>query len=321
MANQINISKYISEVKRSLGISVSDEIIEKDMLLTLILAEFEKNGLGKELIFKGGTLLSRNYLRYHRFSEDLDFVHIASNKIRELSRNARERKIKLFIDYFAPELKKVADSLGLEFNPNRSDTRYCTILHGRTVYIFRIYYSKDRFIKIEINFVEKIIAPPTEVSVKAITDFFDSKELLFTLGLRIDNFKVLSYPLYEIMLEKYRAVLTRDELKERDLFDLFLIKDSLKPDVEKIVEKIISSSLIKRGIRKIIEDKHALLKKDEFFKSEERIAELSIVRYDVKEFDAFKERIRPLLITICERVLELHEYKGEKSAMFKYHLL
>ena len=44
-----------------------EEIIEKDLLLTLILAEFEKHkGIFNDLIFKGGTLLSRNYLKYHR---------------------------------------------------------------------------------------------------------------------------------------------------------------------------------------------------------------------------------------------------------------
>ena len=154
MAKQINLNKYIMEVKKNLKLIASDEIIEKDLLLTLILAEFEKIGLGKELIFKGGTLLSRNYLKYHRFSEDLDFVHKDSSQIRELNRNAREKRIKQFIDYFVPELKRLADSLGLEFSINRRDIKFCTILHGRSVYIFRIYYSESRFIKVEINFVE-----------------------------------------------------------------------------------------------------------------------------------------------------------------------
>jgi len=199
MAKQINLNKYIIEVKKNLNLIASDEIIEKDLLLTLILAEFEKIGLGKELIFKGGTLLSRNYLKYHRFSEDLDFVHKDSSQIRELNRNARERRIKQFIDYFVPELKRLADSLGLEFSINRRDIKFCTILHGRSVYIFRIYYSESRFIKVEINFVEKIINAPKEVSIKAITDFFDSKELMFILGLDITNFRVLSYPLGEII--------------------------------------------------------------------------------------------------------------------------
>ena len=304
MAQQINIGKYTAEVKRNLGMAVSDEIIEKDLLLTLILAEFEKLGLGKELIFKGGTLLSRNYLKYHRFSEDLDFVHRDSGELRELSRNLREKRIKRFVDCFVPDLSKVAVSLGLKFSEDRSDTNFCSILHGRAVYTFRIYYSEKQYIKIEINFVEKMIHKPKEVSVKAITDFFDSKELMFTLGLKIENFKVLSYTLEEIILEKYRAVLTRNELKERDLFDLFLIKDSIEANVKQIVEKIRDSSLIKRDLRKMIADRLTLLKKNEFFKSDERIEDLAIVKYNAKEFEEFKEKIKPILTDVCEIFLK-----------------
>jgi len=217
---EINIRKYIGEIKKNLNISIADEIIEKDLLLTLILAEFEKLGIGKELIFKGGTLLSRNYLKYHRFSEDLDFVHKDSSSLRNLTRNTREKKIKQFIDVFAPKLKEISDNLGLDFSTNRSNLRYCIIRSGRTVYTFKIYYSKEKYIKIEINFIEKTINKPVELLINAITDFFNSKDIMFALNLKKENFKVLSYPLSEIILEKYRAILTRNKLMERDLFDL-----------------------------------------------------------------------------------------------------
>lgn len=304
MVQQINLNKYIAEVKRNLNLEVSDDIIEKDLLLTFILAEFEKSGLGKELIFKGGTLLSRNYLKYHRFSEDLDFVYKNSNELRELKRKTREKRIKLFIDSFVPELEKITNYLGLEFSRDRRNTRFCTILHGRTVYIFRVYYAEKRFIKIEINFVEKMMHTAQEVSVQAITDFFNSQELLFSLGLKIKNFIVLSYPIEEIILEKYRCILTRNELKERDLFDLFLIKDSLTVNITEAVEKIKSSSLIKKDLKINIAAKLSLLQKDEFFKSDERIEDLAIVKYNLEEFEQFKEKIKPKLIEICERFLE-----------------
>src|SRR3989344_839017 len=96
---EINIEKYVSEIKRNMNLLISDDIIEKDLLISLILAEFQKhNGIFNELIFKGGTLLSRNYLKYHRFSEDLDFIYKDSNELRKLTRNRRERKIKIFLD-------------------------------------------------------------------------------------------------------------------------------------------------------------------------------------------------------------------------------
>lgn len=300
---KINLEKYASEVKQSLKISLADEIIKKDLLLTLILAEFEKGGLGEELIFKGGTLLSRNYLRYHRFSEDLDFVYKHSNALRNLTRKIREKKIKEFIDYFTPKLKEVADTLNLEFSVDRSNTKFCTILHGRAVYIFRVYYSKNHYIKIEINFVEKIISPPQEVSVKAITELFDSRKLMFALNLSYKNFNVLSYSLKEITLEKYRAILTRDMLQERDLFDLFLIKNSLNANKDEIAEKIRNSSLIKRELNNLIRNKLTLLEENKFFKSDEKISELAILEYNKNKFEDFKDKIKPILIDICKKFL------------------
>ena len=301
---EVNKSKYIEQLKRSFNLENSEDILEKDLLLTFILAEFEKMNLGKELIFKGGTLLSRNYLKYHRFSEDLDFVFKDSNSIRELTRRARERKIKTFLDSFVPKLKEVADALGFDFSTNRSNKKYCKMLSGRTIYTFKIYYAENRFIKIEINFVEKIIDDPQEISVKAITDFFDSKELLFLLGLNLKSFNVLSYTLKEITLEKYRAVLTRNKLQDRDLFDLFLIKDSLKADAAEIVEKIKNSSLIKKDLIKLINEKLVLLQNNRFFESEEKIEELAIAKYNPKEFEEFKQKIKHKLIEICNTFLK-----------------
>ncbi|MCX6741686.1 MAG: nucleotidyl transferase AbiEii/AbiGii toxin family protein [Candidatus Pacearchaeota archaeon] len=301
---EINIRKYSAEVQKSLNIKLSDEIVEKDLILTFILAELEKAGLGKELIFKGGTLLSRNYLNYHRFSEDLDFVFKDSNSIRGLPRHARERKVKAFLDIFVPKLKEVTDILGLDFSTDRSNKRYCRMLSGRTVYTFKIYYSATQYIKIEINFIEKVFDSPKEVSVRAITDFFDSKKLMSDLNLSYSNFKVESYTLKEITLEKYRAVLTRKNLQTRDLFDLFLIKDSLKADVSEIVEKIRNSALIKKDLASLISEKLALLQKDKFFESEEKIEALTVAKYNPKEFEEFKEKIKPILIDICEKFLK-----------------
>ena len=220
-----------------------------------------------------------------------------------MTRANRERKIKQFIDLFAPKLKEVTDALGLEFSTDRSNMKFCRILHGRTVYTFKIYYSRTQFIKIEINFIEKIVDKTPEVSVGAITDFFDSKKLMDDLNLSYSNFKVASYSLKEIILEKYRAILTRFKLKERDLFDLFLIKDSLNVDINEAVEKIRSSSLIKRELTKLINEKLVLLQEGKFFQSEERIDELTIIQYDKKEFEDFKSKIQPILIEICKRFL------------------
>jgi len=303
MASKINVEQYINEIKRRMNLNIDEDIIKKDLLLTLILAEFEKMDLGKDLIFKGGTLLSRNYLNYHRFSEDLDFVHKDSGDLREMTRANRERKIKNYIDFFTPKLKEAADALGLEFSIDRSNKKFCKMLNGRAVYTFKLYYSDVNFIKVEINFVEKLINKPEKVSIKSITDFFDSKTVLYELGLSYQNFNVLSYSIEEIKLEKYRAILTRNKFQERDLFDLFLIKNSLKVDLNQVVEKIVTSSLIKKGLTSLIKNKLKLLEEGNFFESDEKIERLAIQLYKESEFEGFKDKIKPLLIEICKKFL------------------
>jgi predicted nucleotidyltransferase component of viral defense system len=301
---KINLQKYIAEIKENLKISIADEIVKKDLLLTFILAEFEKHKLGEDLVFKGGTLLSRNFLKYHRFSEDLDFVHKISHKFRLMTRNRREKEIKKFIDIFVPKLKEIANSLDLDFSTDRSNQRYCTIIRKRAVYIFRLYYEVNNYIKIEINFIEEMLNKPKEVSIKVITDFFDSKKLMFDLNLSYENFRVSSYPIEEIIIEKYRALLTRPSLKERDLFDLFLIPNSLRTDIKNVVEKIKNSSLIKKDLEYLIKNNLEKLKNNEFFISQENVEDLAIIKYDSKKFEEFKVKIKPILIQICETFLE-----------------
>ena len=51
-------------------------IVEKDYYLTVILNNIEAL-LTDKIVFKGGTLLNKAYLNYHRLSEDLDFSYNA----------------------------------------------------------------------------------------------------------------------------------------------------------------------------------------------------------------------------------------------------
>ena len=85
---------------------------------------------------------------------------------------------------------------------------------------------------------------------------------------------------------------------------MFLIKDSLKADIGEIIEKINNSSLIKTDLTSLITEKLDLLLKDKFFESEEKIEELAISSYEKKEFEYFKEKIKPILIDICNKFLE-----------------
>src|SRR3989344_8877591 len=49
-------------------------VVEKDYYLTIILNNIEEL-LSNKIVFKGGTLLNKAHLNYHRLSEDLDFTY------------------------------------------------------------------------------------------------------------------------------------------------------------------------------------------------------------------------------------------------------
>ena len=52
-------------------------MLEKDIFLHRILLRLMKNKLFNEgFAFKGGTCITKCYIGYYRFSEDLDFTYI-----------------------------------------------------------------------------------------------------------------------------------------------------------------------------------------------------------------------------------------------------
>jgi hypothetical protein len=83
-----------------------------------------------------------------------------------------------------------------------------------------------------------------------------------------------------------------------------LIKGSLNADIRLIVEKIKNSSLIKKDLTNLINEKLVLLQNNKLFESNEKVENLSIVQYNKKEFAEFKEKIKPILIKVCEAFLK-----------------
>jgi predicted nucleotidyltransferase component of viral defense system len=124
--NNKNLRQYISFIKTRFP-KISEMMIEKDYYLSLFLTKAQelknKNKLKEfdNLIFKGGTLLNKLYLNYHRISEDLDFNHIKSNSIRDLSSTNKIGKCikKIELDLI-DDIKEISDTCGFDFKINRS---------------------------------------------------------------------------------------------------------------------------------------------------------------------------------------------------------
>jgi len=188
-------------------------IVEKDYYLTVILNNIE-SGLSNKLIFKGGTLLNKIHLNYHRLSEDLDFVYL--NKEELAARSARSKVI-------TPIREKMPDflkSLGLESeNPKGQG------FNNSKQYIFNISYpsfvtGKDESIKIEVALRQMPLDQPVYNVIKHFyKDPFTGKDL-------IPKNKVLSLSLREAVAEKLKAAITRKDLAIRDYYDLWHIAES-----------------------------------------------------------------------------------------------
>ena len=311
--NKTNFKKYISYIKDKKKSNIEDYYIEKDYFISLFLSIWQKledegqvSNLNK-LIFKGGTLLIRNFLNYPRISEDIDFTYEKCNNLRKIkSENKREKEIKKIVIQIIDDIKLICDTAKFDFESDRTNLRYIDVRNSRAVYILNIYYNslitgEEIPIKIELNFLEKIIHKPLESKINNIVD---QDLFLKSIGYDLTNMRINTYPIDEIILEKYRAILTRAGLKERDVFDLFLInkgqKDVFKTDNNLIFEKIVSSFLISHVSKENLLKNCNLLSNSAFGVSADDISPLTLIEIDIREYEKFKNRLYNKLKDICK---------------------
>jgi hypothetical protein len=155
-------------------------------------------------------------------------------------------------------------------------------------------------IKIEVNFLENVFHNCSEMTINNIVpqDLF-----LKSIGYDLLNIKLKTYLLDEVIIEKYRAVLTRDALKERDVFDLYLInkscKNVLKYDNKLIFEKIQSARMISPDLSNNLEKNCRLLHDNKFGDSDDDISRLSLVEINEKDYEEFKNQLYDKFKKIC----------------------
>ncbi len=181
---------------------------EKDYFQTVVLFILSQE-YGKELIFKGGTALSKCY-GLDRFSEDLDF-----NCEKEFNPKKLEKGLERFDLDFKLKETKYKNSLKV------------TIWIKGPLYIG----TKNSFCKIEldISLREKALERP---EIKSLGKFLEE----------IPVFDVFVMKEQEILAEKIRTIFTRN--KARDVYDvLFLIEKGIEMKKEMIKEKISFYSL------------------------------------------------------------------------------
>lgn len=188
-------------------------LVEKDYYLTIILNNIESL-LSDKIVLKGGTLLNKVHLNFHRLSEDLDFTYCGKESLS--TRTQRSKAISPIQDKMPTFLKilqlKSEKPSGNGFN-------------NSTQYIFNVQYfsfitAREENIKIEISLRQ----PPLDKPVyKVIRHFYQDP---FTGANLIPMNKVLSLSLNEAVAEKLKASITRKDVAIRDYFDLWHVVES-----------------------------------------------------------------------------------------------
>ena len=186
-------------------------IVEKDYYLTVILNQIETQ-LSDKIVFKGGTLLNKIHLNYHRLSEDLDFTYYGEVN----TRSQRSRAITPIREKMPGFLK----ALGLTSDKPEGDG-----FNNSTQYLFKLKYSsvlmeKEESVKLEISLRQPPLDKPVHNVIKHFYQDPFTGEDLFPSG------KVLSLSLNEAIAEKLKAAITRKDVAIRDYYDLWYIAES-----------------------------------------------------------------------------------------------
>jgi predicted nucleotidyltransferase component of viral defense system len=186
-------------------------LLEKDYYITIVLSGI--NELSKDLVFKGGTCLSKIYYSYYRLSEDLDFtLRLSGNS----TRTTRSNAMKPVKEKLRPFLRNIGMSIeDIDKAGYRKSTQYIFYLEYDSVVL-----SKKESIKLEIGLRFNPILPTAtkKVNHKFLHPF--TREPLFDAG------SVNCLALKELVAEKLRAAATRKVIAGRDFYDLkYLLRE------------------------------------------------------------------------------------------------
>lgn len=214
------------------------ELVEKDYFCSVILSQL-MSGIPNELIFKGGTLLTKVHTGYFRLSEDLDFsIPISPNE----TRGARSKKI--------DPVKKIFENLPQLFPEFKIDgplkgSNESRQYNGVVEYQSQFSKSASRIL-VEIGLREQLVH--SAFSCEASTLLLNP----ITSKPAIQPFRIQALTLVEAYGEKVRAAMCRTEPAIRDFFDLHVatekgIIDLKDPEFRQMVKTKITSP-IKRKI-------------------------------------------------------------------------
>ncbi len=219
-----DLSEFVAFVAEKSGIR-KPSLIERDVIIHGILKELN-SAFGDAYLFKGGSCLVKCYFGYYRFSVDLDFTWRRQETWKNLGKKDLRRKLVEQAERFGSILEGIAHGMELDFRCDLKNRNYTEFGSGSRMATFKLWRGSE-MVKIQVNFVEKLLFPPENAVAKTLLtgrEIGDEDKAYFREFLEFyQPVKVSAYSIEEILCEKMRAILTRQAMKLRDIYDVFMI--------------------------------------------------------------------------------------------------
>ncbi len=220
-----DLSEFVAFVSEKSGIR-KPSLIERDVLIHRILRGIN-SAFGNAYLFKGGSCLVKCYFGYYRFSVDLDFTWREQKAWKNLGKKGLRRELVAQAEKFGSVLESTAHDMELDFRCDLKNRNYVEFGSGSRMATFKLWMGGE-LIKIQVNFVERLIFPHRNVTAKTLLagrKIQDDEKAYFEEFMEFYHpVKVAAYSLEEILCEKIRAILTRQAMKLRDIYDVFMIE-------------------------------------------------------------------------------------------------
>jgi predicted nucleotidyltransferase component of viral defense system len=264
-------------------------LLEKDYYITIVLSKI--NELSTNLVFKGGTALSKVYYSYYRLSEDLDFTLKLPDE--KSTRTTRRNAIKPIKNSLRDFLKQFGMNIeNVEKAGHRESTQYIYYFDYDSVVL-----GKKESIKLEIGLRKNPILAPQIRKVKhKFLHPFTGKPL-FEAGF------VFCLDLKELVAEKLRAAATREIITGRDFYDLgFLFREGFNFKDKELLE------LFKRKLE------------EDGFSSDLKRYRINLGRTD-REIDEMKARLNDELFSVLtieeQKTFDIERVIGQLNKVFR----
>jgi len=270
--NKILFEQVVMQISKDLGISTA--IIEKDYYVTLFLKELVS--VFPDIVFKGGTSLSKCYGIIDRFSEDIDLTikgeekNISDRIKKQLKRDIISVIEKLHFELTNPDdirSRRKYNKYIIDYNSSEKESYLKKMLIVETVFFQKAFPTERRQIKsiiynylIQTNkndIITQYSLEPFEINVQSAERTMVDKIYALADYYMSDRITEHSRHLYDIY--KLSTIIPIDEklknlvnlVKEERKFDSYNISAQNNVDIKRILQEIIDKNIYKKDYNTI----------------------------------------------------------------------